>query len=105
MNRHDGNRRAVIRAIATGGLAIGIPVILGGCGRNQGEQAAQEAAQSPLLSDAGKATKESVDYQYEPRNGEMCSSCLQFVADSSTCRIVSGPIDPRGWCRAFVARG
>lgn len=103
MNRHDRQRRGVIRAIAAGGLALGIPVVLGGCGRDQAGQAVQQDSPSTLLDEGGKATKESVDYQYEPRNGEMCSTCLQFVADSSTCRIVAGPIDPRGWCRAYVA--
>lgn len=105
MNRHDRQRREVILAMATGGLVLGAPAILTGCGRNQGDQAAQQDSPSTLLDEGGKASKESVDYQYEPRNGEMCSSCLQFVADSSTCRIVAGPIDPRGWCRAYVAGG
>lgn len=105
MNRHDRQRREVIRAIAAGGLALGIPVVLGGCGRNQDEQAVQPGSPTTFLDEGGDASKESVDYQYEPRNGEMCSTCLQFVAESSTCRIVAGPIDPRGWCRAYVAKG
>jgi hypothetical protein len=48
-----------------------------------------------------------VDVSTEP--GKSCSQCLQFVPAPSpdacgTCKIVKGPIHPRGNCKSFVPK-
>ena len=51
-----------------------------------------------------------VDLKYQPTpNGKQkCSGCTLFVpgktaTDDGTCKIITGPISPNGWCVAFVA--
>ena len=56
-----------------------------------------------------KATKQSLQYQEQPKDGQKCADCLQFIAGakpnaSGTCKVVEGPISPNGWCAAFVKK-
>jgi hypothetical protein len=56
-----------------------------------------------------KATKQAMQYQDQPKNGQQCSTCMQFVAGSKpdangTCKVVDGPISPKGWCVAYVKK-
>ncbi len=44
-----------------------------------------------------------VQYQTTPKDGAKCSLCVNFEAPSS-CKIVSGTIDPNGWCVAFAPK-
>lgn len=39
-------------------------------------------------------------YQDQPKNGQKCSTCLQFAAPGS-CKIVVDPISPNGWCQFY----
>jgi hypothetical protein len=39
-----------------------------------------------------------------------CSACTQFIAPPAdgqcgSCKLVKGPIHPRGYCKAFAAKG
>jgi hypothetical protein len=47
-----------------------------------------------------------VDVSTEP--GKMCSNCQQFIAGApnacGTCKVVKGPISPKGYCKSFVAK-
>ena len=55
-----------------------------------------------------KAAKQAMQYQEQPKNGQKCSDCLQFVPGqqgaNGTCKVVEGPISPNGWCAAFVKK-
>lgn len=56
-----------------------------------------------------KATKQAMQYQDQPKNGQDCDQCVHFVpganADAQgTCKVVEGPISPKGWCVAFVKK-
>jgi hypothetical protein len=40
---------------------------------------------------------------------KLCSSCQQFVPSAAantcgTCKILKGPINPKGYCKSFVAK-
>ena len=66
-------------------------------------------AARPALAQA-KAAKKAMQYQEQPKNGQKCDSCLQFVPGASagangTCKVVEGPISPNGWCVAYVKKG
>ena len=52
---------------------------------------------------AGKLTKDSVQYQMEPKDGKHCALCSFFVAPNS-CKQVDGQIFPNGYCKLFVAK-
>jgi hypothetical protein len=53
-----------------------------------------------------RATLAYADVSAEP--GKVCTSCQQFLpgpADGcGTCKVLRGPISPRGSCKAFVAK-
>jgi High potential iron-sulfur protein len=55
-----------------------------------------------------KAAKPAMQYQEQPKNGQKCSECLQFIPGqqgaNGTCKVVEGPISPNGWCAAFVKK-
>ena len=56
-----------------------------------------------------KASKQAMQYRDQPKNGQQCSTCLQFVPGAKpdangTCKVVDGPISPKGWCLAYVKR-
>ncbi len=44
-----------------------------------------------------------VQYQKTPKDGNKCSACVNFEAPSA-CKIVSGAIDPEGWCVAYAPK-
>jgi len=56
-----------------------------------------------------KASKQSMQYQDQPKNGQQCDTCMQFVPGqkagaNGTCKVVDGPISPKGWCIAYVKK-
>jgi hypothetical protein len=62
-----------------------------------------------LARGQSKATKKAMQYQDQPKNGQKCSTCVQFVPGAQsggegTCKVVDGPISPNGWCMAYVKK-
>lgn len=58
---------------------------------------------------AGTASKSSMQYQDHPKGNQECSTCLQFIPGKSAsamgqCKVVAGPISPKGWCVAYVKK-
>ncbi len=54
----------------------------------------------------GKAKKADMRYQDEPKDGQRCADCLQFIPGKDpkgpgSCQIVESPISPNGWCIEF----
>ena len=69
------------------------------------------AAPRPMQSvfAQAKASKQAMQYQDQPKNGQKCDSCVQFVPGTKpgangTCKVVDGPISPDGWCIAYVKK-
>jgi hypothetical protein len=50
-----------------------------------------------------KVTQTVVQYQKQPKNGQMCSTCVNFEPPSA-CKIVQGTIDPNGWCLVYAPK-
>jgi len=50
-----------------------------------------------------KLTHEVAKYQDEPKNGQKCSTCVQFQPPSA-CKIVVDPISPNGWCQFYAPK-
>jgi High potential iron-sulfur protein len=50
-----------------------------------------------------KLTHDAAKYQDNPKNGQQCSNCVQFVAPAS-CKVVEDPIGASGWCQLFIAK-
>jgi len=46
--------------------------------------------------------KEDVRYQDQPKGNQRCAGCKNFVQPGA-CRVVSGSVNPSGWCLLFQA--
>ncbi|HEX7390398.1 MAG TPA: high-potential iron-sulfur protein [Acidiphilium sp.] len=60
-------------------------------------------------AEAGGMSPASVKYQTSPKDGHQCDGCALFVPGASasangTCKAVSGPISPKGWCTLWTAK-
>lgn len=86
MSIRDGDRKTR-RTILRGGLAA-----IGGVA------AVAAHAQERLAQD--KLAQKAVQYQTTPKDGQMCSICVNFQPPNA-CKIVEGTINPNGWCIAF----
>ena len=85
METHDLKRRTVLRAALAAGCALCLPE-------------AGRAAQS------GKVSKAQAKYQDKPKGDQSCAKCLNFIAASTTCKVVEGKVSPQGWCQLWVAK-
>lgn len=62
---------------------------------------------SLLVNNASaKVPKAAMHYRDHPKNGDECSTCIQFIPGSSptamgTCKLVEGSISPHGYCVAY----
>ena len=65
-----------------------------------GAAAILSAATGPAAAQV-KVSKASVAYQDEPDGDKDCGACAHFMPPGA-CRIVQGPISPRGYCRLFT---
>ena len=50
-----------------------------------------------------KIDQKLVQYQETPKDGAECDKCVNFVAPNA-CKIVSGNINPKGWCVAYAPK-
>ena len=64
--------------------------------------AAGTAARAAMAQE--KLAQNLVQYQATPKDGAMCSTCVNFVAPNA-CKIVDGNISPNGWCVAYAPKG
>ncbi|WP_229218073.1 high-potential iron-sulfur protein [Rugamonas apoptosis] len=62
----------------------------------------------PGLARAGNGAKSDYQYQDHPQDGQRCAQCAAFQpapdGGPGTCRLISGTINPNGWCIAFSQR-
>ncbi len=61
---------------------------------------------APMVRTASAQTKlthEVAKYQETPKDGQKCSTCIQFVEPAS-CKLVVDPISPDGWCQFYGAK-
>jgi hypothetical protein len=56
-----------------------------------------------------KATKQAMQYQDKPKNDQTCDGCMHWIPGPKPgapgeCKVVEGPISPKGWCAAYVKK-
>ncbi len=78
------SRRAILR---TGLMAAAGATLAAGTARAQDEKIAQELVQ----------------YQNQPKEGQQCNKCAQWV-EPNACKIVAGVISPHGYCVAYAPK-
>ena len=107
-------RRIVLRGALAVGCGLLLPTIFSGCDSKKGAESTSSVPESPAATPSansaanstssaapastGKATQASVQYQTQPKGEQKCSGCINFIADSNTCKLVDGQISPDGWC-------
>jgi hypothetical protein len=84
------SRRAALRGVVAVGCSLLVPTVF------FSSPAAGAEAATPTV--ATKLPKKNVQYQTQPKGAQKCSTCINYIAESSTCKLVEGPIDPEGWC-------
>ena len=90
-------------------LLEALPALIAvGCRRTEAMPASCNDTTS--LSAADAATRTTLGYvDKSPNDGQRCASCQQFVAAQESgacggCKLLKGPIHPRGYCKAFAAK-
>ena len=105
-------RRLVLRGALLLGCGSWAPIALVGCDLKKDANSSGTAPPRAPAAGAGSATPaatskvspESVKYQAQPKGEQKCSGCQNFIAESSTCKVVAGQISPDGWCSLWVKK-
>ncbi len=93
------DEQATRRRILKAGLAAVGGVVAAGAA-----QAAETAmAPKPQRLAQEKIAQAQVQYQTTPKDGQKCSTCVNFEAPAA-CKIVAGTIAPEGWCIAYAPK-
>lgn len=91
MDKQPFPRRRALR----GALALAALAAAGGLAR-------------PRMALAGNGAKADFQYQDHPQDGHHCAQCTAFqpgaTGEPGSCRLISGAINPDGWCIAFSQR-
>ena len=115
----EGTRRREIpprRLVLRGALLLGcsslVPIALVGCDSKKDANSSSTAPPGAPATSAGsaapaattKVSPESVQYQAQPKGEQKCSGCLNFVAESNTCKLVTGQVSSEGWCSLWAKK-
>lgn len=113
-------RRTVLRGALAAGCSLLVPAALLGCdsrketgaaapdrGAPPTPESAAPASPAPDMESAApagpaKVSQASVQYQAQPKGEQKCSTCMHFIAESNTCKLVEGEISPEGWCTLWA---
>jgi hypothetical protein len=118
METHDQQRRVILRGVLIASCALATPMLFTGCNRSESSnssgtggsgtgQMSDETTSSSGNTSAqgsGKTSKEQAKYQDHPNGSQSCASCEQFVAETSTCKVVEGKVSPGGWCALWTKK-
>ena len=105
-------RRVVLRGALAVGCSLWVPMVLSGCDSKKGANSTSSAPASSAATSANSAvpaaTKKlpqaNVQYQTQPKGEQKCGRCVNFIAESNTCKLVDGQISPEGWCSLWAKK-
>ena len=98
------SRREILRQSATFGA---LAAFAAACGKDRPK--ALSCTDTMSLSAADAQVRVSLAYvDGSIEAGKSCSGCQQFIPAApdacGTCKILKGPINPKGYCKSFVAK-
>jgi hypothetical protein len=99
----NGNNQASRRSVLRAGLSMVAAAGAAGAAMAGGTALARGGAGELQLAQAAKLAQNVVQYQETPKDGAMCSLCVNFIAPNA-CKIVAGTINPNGWCVAYAPK-
>lgn len=103
--KNVATRREALRHLAVLSASLAVPGFLAGCSKKP-----TCTDVSGLSPDELKVRVETATYtDVAPDQSKRCDLCAQWVpgpgADAcGGCKVVKGPINPKGWCKLFVAK-
>jgi hypothetical protein len=92
----DLSRRDVLRGALVAGCSLLVPMAIFSSSAN--------GADTAPVSGVKKQTQAAVGYTDHPKAGQKCHICANYIAESKTCRLVEGSINPEGWCILWAAK-
>jgi len=106
------SRRMVLRGALAVGFGMWVPIVLSGCDSKKGTSpptAAPASTPGPSADSAApaatkKVAQASVQYQAQPKGEQKCSGCVNFIAETNTCKLVDGQVSPEGWCSLWAKK-
>lgn len=111
MNQENPTRRIVLRSALAVGCGLWLPGVLSGCDSKKDAtpatgtpDATPAPGPQPTAPTSIKVPQSSVNYQGQPSGDRKCGTCVHFMAESNTCRVVDGQISPEGWCNLWVMK-
>ncbi len=90
--------------------AVGALAVFGGAAACSKQPAALVCTDTSGLAPADVTVRTTLGYtDVSVEAGKMCSNCQQFVPAAAantcgTCKILTGPINPKGYCKSYVAK-
>jgi uncharacterized protein YjbJ (UPF0337 family) len=105
-------RRLVLRGALVLGCSPWVPIALVGCDSKKDANSSRTApagapatsADSAAPAATSKVSPASVQYQAQPKGEQKCGGCLNFIAESNTCKLVAGQVSPEGWCSLWAKK-
>lgn len=112
MKQANPSRRIVLRGVLAAGCGLCLPFVLSGCDSKKPASpvmGAPDATPAPGSQPAApatfaKASQASVNYRGQANGDQKCSTCVNFMAESNTCKVVDGQISPTGWCTLWIMK-
>jgi High potential iron-sulfur protein len=118
METHDQQRRIILRGAFITGCALAVPMLFTGCDRNESTNSSETGGSgtgptpdeatpgggNTSVQGSSKMSKEQAKYQDRPNGVQECANCMQFVAETNTCKVVEGQVSPGGWCTLWVKK-
>lgn len=102
MKEETLSRRDVLRGTLAAVCSLCLPIALSACDSKKSASSSSSApatsANSAVPTGTRKASQESVRYQTQPKGEQKCGNCVNFIAESNSCKLVDGQISPEGWC-------
>ncbi len=86
MSTYNPERRNVLRGLLAAGCALWLARSVG--------------AESTTV----KTSKTQAKYQDHPKGEQQCSTCMNFIPETSTCKIVEGQVSADGWCMLWAKK-
>jgi len=96
MSTHNPERRTMLRGVLAAGCALWVPMVWAA-------ESAAGAAQSGGAA-GGKQSKTQAKYQDQPKGDQSCATCMNFIAATSTCKLVEGQVSANGWCMLWAKK-
>ena len=103
MRDHELSRRSVLRILS----AVPAAAALAACSKKEESLSCTDVSG---LSEAEKTARSSLQYTDNGTNAkQLCEGCMHYRPGAAsnqcgTCAIVKGPIHPKGYCTAWVAK-